>query len=483
MLMRDQLDRAGLTIRQLRELLTPQLLDGRKAPSVTTLSNRFAGVGLINEGWLVDAVLHVCAPADEVDALKGRVRDLLAKRRAREQGGARSEEIVLAPQVPDLRRQLDEEREKLRRSQVVTAMLMGMLARGAGNAASGLPGRHSDTGQLVHRIDGLEKEVRLLRLRLTAERAEPSPMREPAVAAVPPTPKAHPGGDGGAGLSTVARTLQSLDPDGSRLVSCIRRTFDQVLDGPRTGRFRLDQLSRSERMRLPLQMETEVEREFGFASNRSLSVGHGADFYVEGVPVDFRFRVGRIGRVRSFGPDPVLLVHADDGRGLWSAGLWCDPQAGGAALLGRELQDTMHWLFRDAPLPGNVLLQLPADDLQAIFAPGSAHGRIVELMRRAPGRLVSRSALKTVGMTSDVDRRIRRVRARLADDGIVILTWFDRDLAAQLGLPQPSPREYVSARLARVAPGRTDVPTAELEGERWTVAGQDDPVESVPYLR
>ena len=64
----------------------------------------------------------------------------------------------------------------------------------------------------------------------------------------PPPPVAHiPGQDSDPELEKVADHLSSLDPDGSRIAAALRRTFDMLLDGQHTGRYRWEQLYKTEK--------------------------------------------------------------------------------------------------------------------------------------------------------------------------------------------------------------------------------------------
>jgi hypothetical protein len=73
--------------------------------------------------------------------------------------------------------------------------------------------------------------------------------------------------------------------------------------------------------------------------------------------------------------------------------------------------------------------------------------------------------------------RDARRHDRLGSEGILVLGHqeHDPDVARDLGLPVPSKGQFVSARVAPAEPS-TGGKTAEIGGELWRLAGDDDPV-------
>lgn len=147
----------------------------------------------------------------------------------------------------------------------------------------------------------------------------------------------------------------------------------------------------------------------------------------------------------------------------------------------------IRWLFYDAPLKANMLLQLSPEDAGAVFGQRSGQGRVDELFLRAQGKLVSRTVVATVAMQEDYMKRVRYnggSRSRLQPRGIVILGHYRShgDVARRLGLPIPQAGDSVSVRLARSRLHHGDAPSIELGGEQWTRALPSDPEETVPKL-
>jgi hypothetical protein len=147
--------------------------------------------------------------------------------------------------------------------------------------------------------------------------------------------------------------------------------------------------------------------------------------------------------------------------------------------LGRS---SIHWLWRDAPLRPNVLLQLPRPTVDHIFNHRYGTQRTNRLFREAQGMIVNRNAVATVSRQLDHQKRVRYnggARSALAPEGIIILSGtYHADLARQLGLPVPLPDEYVSARVVPSTGGTG----ALIAGQHWRRASTDDLVVPAPRI-
>lgn len=293
-------------------------------------------------------------------------------------------------------------------------------------------------------------------------------------------------------LEHVADVLREADSDGTRMAKAVRRTFDMLLDGQHTKRFRWDQLHKTEKTHAGTLVEINLQREFGFADGASM------DYAIDGIDVDCKYS-------QSFGKwmiPPEAMGHiclglwANDQAGLWSAGLFRvtadiltagDNRDSKRTITAEARDSAVRWLHRDARLPENVLLRLPQEVIDKIFKQKYGTQRVNELFRLAQRRLISRTAVATVANQEDYMKRVRGnggARSSLRREGIVIFGQYlvHASLAMQLGLPAPGPGEFVSVRLAptdRCAPSE---PHIHLEDRNWIVAGPDDPVVEAPVL-
>ncbi|MEV6948776.1 NaeI family type II restriction endonuclease [Streptomyces sp. NPDC051172] len=523
-LLRDVADQAGLTLRDIAQRLTPEMLGGRPVPGVATLSKRFAGEGLDINGVFVEAVLRLCAPdTAAANALCERATALLsraseARRRQRASHDQPISQKDAAREIARLRRRVAEQQEALedeqrsrRQAEAITSMLLGLLTRQpvpAYPVPSGVDARLEGGAAigLGQRMATLEAQLAqlhddLLRHRPPASAEHPPSRSSPLAQSGADVPLATPAGtpfpapeeDGP--LRLAHSGLLSLDPGGFRIARAVRAAFDDVLDGPRTGRYRIAELQKPEKTYLgPL-----VERSFvnTLALPRVDSDDTANLLLPHDIKAAFNFSVTFGGWL--FSPEHigqlVLLLHADDETNRWSLGvirLRDDflTQGGNRDTKRRltpEHRREILWLHRDASLPANGLAELPTADMQEILKqrPGT---RVTALLRAAQGLLLSTNNVETVSM-GDPGRRVREARDHLAAEGIIVLSGklaAHQRLARQLGLPVPAPHEYITARLAPLNPDESTTPHRKSidigNHERWALALPHDPIHPLPAL-
>jgi hypothetical protein len=294
-------------------------------------------------------------------------------------------------------------------------------------------------------------------------------------------------------LRAVTEDLTEKDPSGARTAKVLRRTYDMLLDGQHTGRYRWDQLYKTEKTHFGTLVEINLQREFGFAD------GTAMDFAIRGIDVDCKYAQN----IAEWMIPPEALGHvilglwASDDQGKWSLGLIrATADALSASRGNRDLKrrlsasgrTSITWVFRDRPLPENALLRIPPSDVKRIFT-CSGHGtkRVDMLFRLAQQRLISRTVVATVAQQEDYMKRVRGnggSRSSLRPEGIVIFGQYDshRVVAETLGVPVPGAGESVSVRLASQEPHHAGLPFVTLDGQRWVVAQPDDPPEPAPAL-
>ena len=293
-------------------------------------------------------------------------------------------------------------------------------------------------------------------------------------------------------LDRVAEHLLALDPAGQRFGRALRRTIDMLLDGQHTGRYRWDQLHKTEKTHAGTLVEINLQREFGFGD------GDRLDYRICGCDVDCKFSQALGGWM--IPPEAAgglcLLAWASDDHGTWSAGLirvtpGCLRDTANRdrkRVLSPAGKAAVRWLFTGAALPENVLLRLRTWDVAAIMSGTSGQQRVNELFRRAQGRPVSRTAVLTVvTRPGDPMKRVRYnggARDQLRPEGIVIFGGYasHRAGAQALGLPAAGDGEFVSARLARRRAHHGDAPWIRLDGADWVLALPSDPAEAAPLL-
>ncbi|MGW3335933.1 NaeI family type II restriction endonuclease [Streptomyces sp. NPDC001009] len=294
-------------------------------------------------------------------------------------------------------------------------------------------------------------------------------------------------------LEAVKASILKADPQGKKFGAALRRTFDMLLDGQHTGRFRWEQLHKTEKTHAGTLVEINLQRAFDFAD------GDKMDYSIEGIDVDCKYSQD-IGRWM-IPPEAMghlcLGVWANDKAGIWSAGLFRvtdealtkkeGNRDGKRSLTKVAREIAVHWLFWDAPLQDNILLRLSQEDIDAIFASPYGTQRVHELFRRTQGRIVSRGVVATVAQQDDYMKRVRYnggSRSAMRPEGIVILGQYGshQAVAKDLGLPEPGAGESISVRLTPWTPAHANERWTELEGTKWVLARDLDPKVVAPML-
>jgi hypothetical protein len=284
-------------------------------------------------------------------------------------------------------------------------------------------------------------------------------------------------------LEEVAAELRRLDPDGSKWAAIVRHTFDMVYNGQETGRYRWDQLMKTEKTHFGTLFEINAQREFGFED------GEETDYRIAGHQVDAKWSQRLWGWML---PPEVfdrlaLVGTGSDEESYFSLGLVRVTEGvrrdkgnrDQKTQIKQEGHGAVRWLWKDAPIPHNVLLQLERKDpaiVEHIFDNRYGTKRTDRLFRAAEGMLVHRTAVATVSRQLDAQKRVRAnggSRDVLGPEGYLILsgTYLNqRNAAEALGVPVPRSNEYISVR---VVPSE-DGTGAEIAGKRWRRARKDE---------
>jgi hypothetical protein len=290
-------------------------------------------------------------------------------------------------------------------------------------------------------------------------------------------------------LDRVAAELRNMDPDGLRTGQVLRDTFDQLYDGQHRGRYRFDQLYKTEKTYCGTLVEINLQREFNFKDGTKL------DYRIADVEVDCKYSQDLAAWMippEAEGHLCLGLWAADTADPKWSMGLvriTADrlgaKNRDGKASLNKAGKASIRWLFSKAKLPPNVLLQLDDTTVQRIFKPKFGTRRINELFRNALGMRVGRAVVATVGQQEDYMKRIREnggARSALRPEGIIILGQYGSHaaIASALGVPIPGPGESVSVRV--VPAEGPAIGVARIKGGFWRVAQAGDDVVAAPVL-
>lgn len=286
-------------------------------------------------------------------------------------------------------------------------------------------------------------------------------------------------------LDEVVEHILQLDPEGRRFAKVFRDTFDQLYDGQRTGRYRWDQLFKTEKTHYGTLIEINIQREFEFADGEVL------DYKIVGREVDckYSFRDGGWMLPPESWNQLILVATASDEGSIWSVGLVRVSPANrrttynrdGKTNLNQAGRSAIKWLFRNVEFAPNVLLQLSARAIEAIYSQRPGQARLDEFFRQAEGRRVHRNTIATVAQQQDYMKRVRYnggSRTNLQSEGFLILGGdyiVHRNIAQDFGGPVPTPGEFVCLRVAEVS--SADPRAVLLDGKHWRRAAQNEAVQ------
>lgn len=288
-------------------------------------------------------------------------------------------------------------------------------------------------------------------------------------------------------LDSVMQEIERLDPNGDRTAMVLRNTLDQLYDGLHTGRYRWDQLHKTEKTHCGTLVEINLQREFKFAD------GVDMDYQIAGVDVDCKYSQSMGGWM--IPPESMghlcMVVTADDQQSSWSLGVVRITDdilsQGGNRDRKRSIaaagRNAIHWVFPNLELTPNVLLHLDREVVDRIMQLSSGQKRINEIFRVAQRHVIGRGVIATLGQQDDYMKRVRGnggSRTQLQPEGIVILGHFDghRRIAQELNIPVPNRGELVSVRLAPANQAGDGV--ASIGGELWRVAVDGDAISPAP---
>lgn len=293
-------------------------------------------------------------------------------------------------------------------------------------------------------------------------------------------------------LNEVVEALRAADPDGARAALVFRRTFDQLYDGQRTGRYKWADLYKTERTHFGTLIEINLRREF----KDVIEDGHLLDYSVRGHEVDCKYSQKHGGWMlppECFG-ELLLVCTASDEHAEWAMGVVRADEANRRPGVNRDAKSGLsafgrshiRWLHFGAELPPNVLLSLDEQTQHQIFSHKSGQSRVNELFRQVQLQRIGRNSVATVAQQDDYMKRVRAnggARTALASEGILVAGGdyaSHRRVARQLGIVVPAPGEFVSVRVALADPD--DPNTVTLDGVSWRVALPTDPVIPAPSL-
>lgn len=242
----------------------------------------------------------------------------------------------------------------------------------------------------------------------------------------------------------------------------LRQAMDEVIDMPRTGRYFLEQIEKTEKTYIGTKVEIVLMHELG------LERGDKLDAQIDGYEVDIKNTTGTNWMIPKEALDEIcLLVQASDKKGTFSVGLLRCTEENLSLGGNRDQKKSVSaagkknilWVVKDGQMPENVFLHMDPVVRDRIFNAGSAKMRLAEFFRSRIGIINQRYLVESVSQQRDYMKRIRRnggAQDILDEEGLEIL-WGGRkddNKAAQLAGYRPlSSNEFICLRKADIGLG------------------------------
>jgi hypothetical protein len=204
----------------------------------------------------------------------------------------------------------------------------------------------------------------------------------------------------------------------------LRRAFDEVIDGPRTGRYKIEDLEKTEKTYIGTKVEIVIRNAL------NLHRGQLLDNLVCGHEVDTKFSLSGGWMIpREAVAQLCLLVQGNDNSGQFSVGLLRmasdvltvganQDQKRSVSAAGKQ---RIRWILQGAPMPRNFILDLDDDIRALVLSASSGRQRIRTLFENVTGRLIPRSAILQVAQQKDSLKRAREAKALMAAEGYKVL--------------------------------------------------------------
>jgi len=207
----------------------------------------------------------------------------------------------------------------------------------------------------------------------------------------------------------------------------LRGSLDEVIDMPRTNRFSLDELEKTEKTYIGTKVEILFRDTF------ELKKGSKLDLIVQGQEVDVKNTIGYNWTIPSEAVDEICaLLQSNDQKSSFCFGLIvCRDRVlnqgrnrDGKRTISIEGKKEILWFVKDGLLPKNFFLHMDNDLRHQILSPRGGSTRLANLFRSFQGEIITRRLVECVARQKDYMKRVRGnggARDILASEGLQIL--------------------------------------------------------------
>lgn len=256
-------------------------------------------------------------------------------------------------------------------------------------------------------------------------------------------------------LGTVGAWLREQADDlASFYGAVVRRSIDEVLDGPRTGRWDFAQLEKTEKTYVGTKLEIVTRTAL------KLPRGGSLDLDIEGHPVDVKWSKTSVWQIPIEAVEQLCLcIGGLEEMRRFRVGLvrcreeYLNPGANrdGKRTLSKAGRAAMLILVPPTRIPPNFVAEMDLAARDRVMEEPTIQKRVTRLFREIPRTPIPRDAIRTVAQTEgDPMRRVRADKyAGDPLDGYKILSGkFDNRVVQALGYPRLKADEWMSVPVA-----------------------------------
>jgi hypothetical protein len=247
----------------------------------------------------------------------------------------------------------------------------------------------------------------------------------------------------------VFRSTAGVDP-AKVFGNAIRRSIDEVLDGPRTGRWSFDQLEKTEKTYVGTKLEIVLRTALG------LDRGPVLDLEIEGEPVDIKWAMNSSWQIPQEGVDRLCLCVGGLRRmtRFQVSVVRCRPEFLNVGqnrdrkrTLSARGRAAMTHIVLPAPTPANFVAEMDSTLRSTITDEETIQARVTKLFQLVPKTPIPRSAVATVARTTGDPMRRVRADSQAGDPlgGMQILSAkYGNAVLEALGYPRLGADEFMS---------------------------------------
>ncbi len=256
-------------------------------------------------------------------------------------------------------------------------------------------------------------------------------------------------------LDVVYKFLMSVPKLESTVGNAIRQGIDEVIQGPRTGRWSIDELEKVEKTYIGTRVEILVRSALGLERGNELS--GNPDYRIRGHFVDAKFSIfhWRWMIPREAMGQLCLLISAEDAASLFHVGLvritedilTASGNRDGKRSISAAGRTAIRWVVEEGKLPRNFLMHdINAKERAALFKMPAGQARVNELFLRFPHKPIP--ATTVVELATEFEDARRHAIEAAREVGCEILDGDDPNdvkAAAKLNITLP-PGHFISTK-------------------------------------